>query len=237
MKYLLFSIFALLLLGQSTFAEVGEDSLSKIYTLISEKKYPEALAAHQQYFKDTKGTSYSAVRLSFGLGSWAELGKLYPPAHMALVQLAADRKKIIYAGKADFNVLQEYTSINSYIERQDESIETFHYVERHFPEQVQNFYPLLEDTLIAKKQYAVIKKYAGDAIYSFESLRNSREYSLSQLRKNQQGYKLESINLEFEKKFKTLLETTEKIGMQDEALEIQRRYDSYMNGNLIRKYH
>lgn len=237
MKKIISSIFAILLFAQSAFAQVGEDDLSKIYTLMGEKKYAEALAAHQKYFKDSKGTSASAVRLSFGLGSWAELGKVYPPAHMALVQLAAERKNIIYAGTADFEVFQEYTSINSYINRQDESIETFQYVEKNYPQQVQHIYPLVEDILIAKKQYDIIKKNIGDPIYEFEGIRNSREYSLSQLRKKQPGYTLEQINAEFENKYKTLLETAEKIGLNEEAAELKRRYDSYVPGNLLRKYH
>lgn len=237
MSKIIISIFAMLLFAQSTFAQVGEDDLSKIDTLIEEKKYAEALAAHQKYFNDSKGTSYSGVRLSFGLSSWAELGKTYPPAHMALAQLATERKNIIHAGKADFDVFHEYTSINSYINRQDESIETFLYVEKHHPQQVQRLYPLVEDILIAKKQYDIIKKYASDPIYEFEGLRNNRERSLSQLRKKQPGYTLEQINAEFDQKYKTLLETTEKIGMPEEAAELKRRYDSYIRGNLLRKYH
>ena len=237
MNKIIASIFTLLLFAQSAFAQVGEDDLSKIYTLMGEKKYAEALAAHQKYFKNSKGTSASAVRLSFGLGSWAELGKVYPPAHMALAQLATERKNIIYAGKADFDAFQEYTSINSYIDRHDESIETFLYVEKNYPKQGQHLYPLVEDILITKKQYDIIKKYVGDPIYEFERIRNSREYSLSQLRKKQPGYTLEQANAEFEKKYKTLLETTEKIGLNEEAAELKRRYDGYMRGNLLRKYH
>lgn len=237
MKNLIILIFTTLLFMQGAFAQVGADDLSKIDQLMSEKKYTEALAAHQKYFKDSKGTSYSGVRLSFGLSSWAELGEVYPPAHMALAQMATKRKNIIYAGNADFDVFQEYTSINSYIHRQDESIETFLYVEKNYPQQVQRLYPLVEDILIAKKEYDIIKKYAGDPIFEFEDLRNNRERSLSQLRKKQNGYTLEQINAELDQKYKTLLETTEKIGMQDEAAELKRRYDGYMRGNLLRKYH
>lgn len=237
MNKIITSIFAILLFAQGSLAQPGENDLSEIYVLIGEKKYAEALAAHQKYFKNSKGTSSSAVRLSFGLGSWAELGKVYPPAHMALAQLATERKNIIYAGKAEFDLFHEYTSINSYIDRQDESVETFLYVEKHYPTQVQEFYPLVEDILIAKKQYDILKKYAGDPIYTFEDLRNSREYSLSQLRKNHNGYSLEKINAEFDQKYKTLLETTEKIGSNEEAAELKRRYDDYMTGNLLRKYH
>lgn len=237
MQKLISSIFAILLFVQSSFAQVGDDDLSKIYQLMNDKKYPEALVAHQAFFKDSKGTSLAAVRLSFGLASWAELGKVYPPAHSALEKLAAERKDAIYSGASDFDVFHEYTSINSYLNQSDESIETFLYVEKHFPKQTITFYPLVADVLIAKKRYDIVKKYADDAIYQFESLRYYRENSLSQLRKGQAGYSLQQINAEFDQKYKVLLETTEKIGQQDEATELKRRYDTYMNGNLLRKYH
>ena len=231
------SILVVLLCSQIAFAQVGEDDLSKIYALMVDEKYPEALAAHQKYFKDSKGTSASGVRLSFGLSSWAELGKVYPPAHMALAQMATERKNSIYAGKADFGMFQEYSSINSYIDRQDESVETFLYVEKHYPAQTQDFFPLIEDTLISKKQYDIIKKYARDPILEFENLRNRREYSLSYLRKDSNNYSLDQINTDFDQRYKVLLETTEKIGLNEEAAEIKRRYDGYMKGNLLRKYH
>ncbi|HSC67698.1 MAG TPA: hypothetical protein VLC79_08410 [Cellvibrio sp.] len=237
MKKFISSIFTMLLFVQSAFAQVGDDDLSKIYQLMNDKKYPEALAAHQAFFKDSKGTSLTAVRLSFGLANWAELGKVYPPAQAALAKMAAERKNAIYAGATDFDVFHEYTSINSYLNQSDESIETFLYVEKHFPKQVQTFYPLVEDILIAQKRYDIVKKYANDAIYEFENLRHYRENSLSQLRKGQAGYTLQQINADFDRKYKVLLETTEKIGQQEEASELKRRYDAYMNGNLLRKYH
>ena len=62
---------------------------------IDEKKYEEALEAHEKFFAESKGTSLSAVRTSFGLSNWAELGKVYPPAQKALVEMAAERKNII----------------------------------------------------------------------------------------------------------------------------------------------
>lgn len=234
----LMAIFILLFLFSSyTFASVEEDDLSRIYVLINEKKYEEALEAHKKYFKDSKGTSAAGVRLSFGLSSWAELGKVYPPAHMALLQMAAERKDLIYSGKAEFDDFQEYESINSYINRQGDTIETFFYLEKHFPQQAQRLFPLVEDLFVAKKQYEVIKKYAGDPIYEFENLRNRREYSLSQLRNKSMGYSLTQINTEFNEKYQTLLETTEQIGLLEEADELKRRYDGYMKGNVLRKYH
>lgn len=237
MKKLIALFIAAFLLAPYVVAKAAEDELSRIYKLMNEKKYSEALAAHQKYFKETNGTSVSAVRLSFGLSSWAELGKVYPPAHMALVQLASERKSIIYAGNADFNIFQEYTSINSYINRQDETVETFLYVEKQHPEQIEQLYPLVEDVLVAKKHYGIIKKYAGDPILEFENLRNSREHSLSFFRKKGNSYTLEQINTDFDNRYQLLLETTQKIDMHEESEELKRRYDGYMKGNLLRKYH
>lgn len=237
MKRIIVLMMFAFLFSHSSLAKVDDNELSKIYTLVADKKYAEALAAHQQYFKDAKGTSYAAVRLSFGLASWADLGKAYPPAHMALVQLAVERKAIIHAGTADFDTLQEYVSINSYINRQNDSVETFLFVSKKYPEQAQHFYSLVKDILIANERYDIVKKYADDPILEFENLRFQREHSLGYLRKKSEAYTLEQINSDFDKKYQALLKTAEKIGLYDEAEEIKRRYDGYMKGNLLRKYH
>ena len=214
------------------------EDLENIRQLTQEKKYPEALAAHQQFFEASRGTSgMGGVRLSFALSDWAYLGSVYPPALYALNNLSAGHRKKILEGKSDFGVFQEYAAINEYINKNEETVETFLEIEKKYPETSKSYYPMLKEQLVAQGQIEAVARNANDPIYEYENLRNQREYSLSQLRSGSSYYNLKSINAEFERRVNDLVEITLKIGMKDEAEEIERRAAAYIKGNLLRKYH
>lgn len=214
------------------------DDLQNIRKLTQEKKYPEALAAHQQFFEASRSASgMGGVRLSFALYDWIDLGKAYPPAMDALNDLSASHRKIILEGKSDFDMFHEYKAINEVLSKNKETVETFVELETKFPKQSEHYYLAMKDILVQEEQLDVIARNANDPIYEYERLRNNREHSLSQLRKNNTSYSLKSINKDFESDVKKLVDVTLKIGMRDEAEEIKRRAETYMKGNLLRKYH
>jgi hypothetical protein len=214
------------------------DDLQHIRKLTQEKKYPEALAAHQQFFEASRSSSgMGGVRLSFALYDWIDLGNAYPPAMDALNDLSASHRKIILAGKSDFGIFHEYKAINEILGKNKETIETFVQVETKFPKQAEHYYLVMKDTLVQEEQLDVVARNANDPIYEFEKIRYSREQSLSEMRKNKKLYDLVFINAQFNKDVKTLIDVTAKIGMKDEAEEIERRAETYMKGNLLRKYH
>ena len=238
MKKIIFAFLGICLLSQISFAKVSTNDLREIDDLIFEKKYSEALEAHKKFFEESKSASgLGGVRLSFALASWAKLGRLYTPANEALTNIAENLKTKIYSGSGDFDIFQEYEAINSYINKNEETLKAFKLVASKYPEQVNSFYLVVRRVLIEEEQFNLIKKYENDPIYEYETSRHQREYALSQLRKKNLGYKLDSINSTFEEQVKKLIEITEKIGYQEEANEIKNRYENYFNGNLIKKYH
>lgn len=226
------------LISSVCYAEVTFDDLLSIRKLEEQHKYPEALVAYKKFFEESKNvTGMNGVRLSFGLGAWAEFGEKYPPAKAVLFHMADERKKQLLNGNGNFDVFQEYSAINQYLLQDSDTVNTFIEIDKKFPEAAKLFFISMKGLLAERKQYDLLKKYTEDPIYDYEGLRNNREYNLSQFRKNSTQRTLEQINEEFTQKVKTLIETTEKIGMQDEAKEIKARYDAYMIGNLLRKYH
>ena len=238
MKKTILTLLAIFLISNIAYAEVDLEYLQNIDKLVSEKKYQQALEAHQYFFEESKKSSgMGGVRVSFALASWAQLGSVYPPALIALSKISEEHKFLILSGKGTFYIFQEYQSINSYIGKNNETLETFLTADKKFPSQATEYYLSAKELLIAEKKFDIIKKYANDPIYEYESIRNDRERSLSQLRKKSTGYNIASINSEFEAKVKTLINVTLKIGLQEEAEEIKRRSESYMNGNLLRKYY
>lgn len=238
MKKIIITLLATFLFSNNSTAEVDLAYLHNIDKLVAEKKYQQALEAHQYFFEESKKSSgMGGVRVSFALASWAQLGSVYPPALIALSKISSDHKASILSGKGSFYIFQEYQAINSYIGKNNETLETFLEADRKFPTQAKDYYLPVKELLISAGKFDIIKKYFNDPIYEYELIRNERERALSQLRQKVAGYNVESINSEFQVKVKALLEVTRKIGLTEEAKEIKRRSDSYINGNLLRKYY
>jgi hypothetical protein len=219
-------------------ANVDTEYLKYIYKLIEDKQYQKAFEEHQYFFEESiKTPGLGAVRISYGLSSWAELGKVYPPAHAALVKMSDDRKSLILSGEKSSDVFHEYAAINRYIDKKHETIHTFLIVDKKFPDNAPRFYILTEALLVEEKKFDVVKKYLNDPIFKYENIRHRRELDLSQLRKKSPIRTIQEINSNFETEVKELIDITMKIGMQDEADEIKNRFESYFNGNLKRKYY
>ncbi len=219
-------------------ANVDTEYLKYIYKLIEDKQYQKAFEEHQYFFEESKKSPrLGAVRTSYGLSSWADLGKVYPPAHAALVKMSSERKSLILSGEKSFDVFQEYAAINRYIGKNKETIDTFLTVDKKLPDNAKRFYLITEKLLVEEKQFDVVKKYLNDPIFKYENIRHRRELDLSWFRAKSSTRTIQEINSDFETEVKELIDITTKIGMQDEADEIKNRFESYFNGNLKRKYY
>lgn len=237
MKKLLHSIILFLISTQYTFASLDNDYLTKVKKMVTDRQYAQALDAYKYYFSESKKESaLGGVRLSFALSDWAELGKVYLPALDSLIAMSNERKTVLLAGKGNFDIFHEYNSINRYIGRDKETLDTFIAIDKNFPTQAASYYIVAKDIIIAAKRYDLVKRYTDDLIYAFESLRFSRESDLKMIRKKPDNFLLEHTNSQFEKNVKELIDVANQIGKQEEAAEINRRYTTYMKGNALSKF-
>ncbi|MDO3387926.1 hypothetical protein QWI17_18925 [Gilvimarinus sp. SDUM040013] len=224
---LLFTTFLLLSIRVS--ADLMEPSLDPIYELIEKGQYKEALIQHQNYFEDSANVpGLSGVRLSFALGNWAELGQLYPPALTALKELAQAKRAQLLDGDGNFTIFSEYESINSYINKGSETIETFLKLEEFYPDQASRYYNSIERLLMSEKRYEIIARHIKDPIYKFETIRHHREYEMGRLRSGDKHASLDYANKYYHQELSRLLATTKAIGMIDYAKEIERRSEQYL---------
>ena len=234
MKMILTTALLLLMSSQLTFAEIDKNYLFLASKLAENKQYDEALRAYRYYFIESKKeSSLGGVRLSFCLGDWAKLGKVYPPAMNELISMSDERKKIILSGKGNSEVFQEYNAINRYIDRDSETLATFITVDKDFPEQAESYRFIAKDLIIDTKQYDLAKKYI-DPLYEFESLRFARESDLRYMKKNNNTYHA-LADARFEKKVNELVDLANQIGLKDDAASIKRRFASYMLESPLKK--
>jgi hypothetical protein len=230
---------ALLILSFHATFSVAEPSvdLTEIYKLTAAKEYEKALSSMQTYFEETRKTPYlSAVRLSFGLSTWASLGAVYPPALKALDDMSKKLQERVNAGKADSDEIHEYISINSYTNNNERTIKSFEIIDKQFPQQSSTFFIFAKNVIVSAKRDDLLKKYMTDPIADYEQIRSRRELDMSQSRKGKAYYSLEKTNTDFNKEVDELVSLTMSIGLNDEANEIKLRAADYMKHYATGKF-
>jgi hypothetical protein len=236
MKKIFIAFFVLLFQSSFSFADLSID-LTEIHKLTVAKEYEKALSGMQTYFEETrKVQNLSAVRLSFGLSTWANLGAAYPPAQKALDDISKKLQERVNAGKADSDEIHEYVAINKYTNNSERTIESFEITDKQYPQQTRSFFIYAKDVIISAQRYDLLKKYYSDPIADFEQLRWHREMDISQLRKGKSYYSLEKINTDFNKKISELVSLSISIGLTEEANEVKLRADDYMKHYTTGKF-
>jgi hypothetical protein len=80
-------------------------------------QYDEALKYYLEVFEKSRDCAgWGGVRLSFLLGSIVRMN--YKPARQALLNMRTMRECEMLAGMSDFNIIQEWHSINRYLEEE-----------------------------------------------------------------------------------------------------------------------
>jgi hypothetical protein len=151
--------------------------LSEAHDLASRGLYEEALQRHLWFHHHALefGPAFTGVRLSFALSYWADLGRRYPKAKQALIEVRNHDVQELSAGRGDFPLFMEVDAINRYLQAGDASFDLFKTLASVDQELARRCYPLLEERLVARSEYEVCLGYIGDPQARFESLRQNYE--------------------------------------------------------------
>ena len=128
--------------------------LQTAQTLTSEGSYEEALQHFLWYFNHTRNDPGQAgVRLSFALSDWVELGRRYPKAKKALTEIRDADARLLAEGKGYFQLFQEVSGINQYLEEEKLTLDLFATLESHDRQLAGKCYPIVQGLLVQKRQY------------------------------------------------------------------------------------
>ena len=95
-------------------------------SLVEERSFEKALEEYLFVFDNSRDvSSYGGVRLSYVPGEIAALGRVYRPALLALQTRRDERERTVLAGKADFDVIHELTSLNEYLGKPERDVVLF----------------------------------------------------------------------------------------------------------------
>jgi tRNA A-37 threonylcarbamoyl transferase component Bud32 len=154
--------------------------LQKIYysarNLASEGSYEEALQRYLWYFDHSRtNDSQQGVRLSFALSDWIELGRLYPKARQALIEIRDSDARQFSDGRGDFKLFQEVNSISHYLGDDDAAYSLFQQIEQRNKPLAQECFPIVESLIADHGDYQKCLGYIGDPQVAFEKIRSERE--------------------------------------------------------------
>jgi tRNA A-37 threonylcarbamoyl transferase component Bud32 len=140
-------------------------------------RYEEALQRHIWYHNHALkyGAGLSAVRLSFALAEWRELGRRYPKAKQALMGIRDHKTRTLAEGGGYSDQFQDVSSINSYLQEDDASYALFMTIHKQDPGLARQCYWFAEKLLVQKGQYQLCLGYIGDHQIRFQRIRESWE--------------------------------------------------------------
>ena len=144
--------------------------LSEARELVAKNQYEDSLQRHLWYHNHALEYEPEArgVRLSFALSYWTELGRKYPKARKALLEIR-DRDLHEFAqGRGSVALFKDIAAINEQWGYDSTTCRLFKYLKDHQPELATRCYPVAEDALVKKSEYALCLAYVGDGQARFK---------------------------------------------------------------------
>ncbi|MBC8352873.1 MAG: hypothetical protein H8E66_12835 [Planctomycetes bacterium] len=104
----------------------------------------------------------SAVRLSFALSNWLELGESYPPALKKMKQVRDDVEKRVRDEdqvRVKFVDFHEFVAFNRTLREEQRTVETYKWLDETNAEDAKRVFHVAKPALIKQKEYELCGKY------------------------------------------------------------------------------
>src|SRR5208282_2462600 len=147
--------------------------LSDAKNLMEQAKYEDSLQRHLWYFNHALeyDQGQTGVRLSFALSQWVELGRRYPKAKEALIEIRDRDAHMLLEGKGYANLFTDVQAINRELQDEDATYALFKTIREKDPQLAGQCYFWVENLLVAKGEYQWCYDHVGDPQSRFDSIR------------------------------------------------------------------
>jgi serine/threonine protein kinase len=150
--------------------------LQEAQDLMSQGRDEEALQRLIWYHDHSMSDpSQTGVRNSFALSYWVELGRRYPNAKQALLEIRDHDTQEFTGGRGNFDLFMEVSSINHYLGDDDATYGLFQSLRQQDKALTQQCYELVQGLLVQRGEYDLCLSYLGDPQTAFERIRQSWE--------------------------------------------------------------
>jgi hypothetical protein len=148
-----------------------------VQTLMDQGQYEEALQRQIWYFNHAlQYGEANPVRLSFGIMNWAELGRRFPKAKQAMIEIRDRDAREFSEGRGYPDLFLEITSLNRELQEDDATLGFFKTIHQQNQKLSRECFSYVEDLLIQKGEYELyLNCSGGDPQASFDSMRQGWE--------------------------------------------------------------
>jgi hypothetical protein len=155
--------------------------LDEAKTFMEHHKYEESLQRHLWHFNHAQefGDAWqNAVRLTSALSDWEELGRRYPKAKQALIEIRDNKTREIAEGRGYLEIFQEVQAIDRELQDDDATVALFKIIHQQNKKLSGECYGYAENLLMQKGEYELCLNCIGDPQSHFESCRHSLEMQI-----------------------------------------------------------
>jgi hypothetical protein len=140
--------------------------LREAQELARQGKYEEALQKHLWYHEHAleKDPAQTGVRLSFALMDWINLGRKYPKAMKALMEVRDRDEKAVRDGRGGVQQFDDVAAINRRLAERARTVELFKFLREKRPDLAGECYRDVEEDLVDKSEYRLCSEYLKDPL-------------------------------------------------------------------------
>jgi hypothetical protein len=205
----------------------------EIQARMNAQDYEGALQRQIWYFSHAlEHGEVNPIRLSFGIMHWGELGRRYPKARQALVEIRDQRVGEFERGGGYSELFSEVQNVNRELGEPSATATLFRSIERRDPQLARQCYPYAESVLVEQGDYTSCLKYLGDPQARFAFLRDARERTMGMLDRMptaNQANKRKQANDTFVNECRKLVEILVGIGRTPEAQTLANQAIAVLN--------
>jgi hypothetical protein len=155
-------------IGAKTIKLAG-DTASVVHQLINKGQYDEALRRCLSFHDQFKASD--TIPITFLLRDWIELGRRFPKAKAALLEIRDQDIRECSAGRGYLVLFREAGAINGALHQDDATYALFKTLRDSDPDLAQQCTGYIEDLLVAKGEYQWCFDHLGDPQEKFDSSR------------------------------------------------------------------
>ena len=144
-------------------------------------EYEESLERHIWYFNHAieQDPSQTGVRITSALSDWVELGRRYPKARAALIEIRDQDVNRLTNGAGYSDLFVDVLYINRELQVEDSTYAVFKTIREKDPQLAQQCWLWAESFWVAKGEYQWCYDQMGSSQSSFDSIRQTHENEIS----------------------------------------------------------
>jgi len=239
MRRIMLSVVVLVALAVNSFGENMQEYLQKTQELARSGKHKEALERylwfHDHALEHDRGMY--GVRLSFALSYWLELGKVYPEAKTALLEMRDKKTKLLEDGKGERDLFHDVAAINHELGQNDGTVKLFRKLDADNGVLALKCWDAAKDAVFEGKQIDLVKKYIKLPIVEYDRLKERHDLNVSMYKDEKVGgerFKQWSEK-HFVKESLKLIKAAEAIGDKEAAQEIRKKAVAVVDDPSLRE--